>query len=1275
MEVENRGIHFLETHRAELIQSVSDVMPIADKMMSRKLIHKEAYEKIRAARTSQEKMRDVYDALRPGGDEVKAELYRILREECPLIIQKLSSPSSCSAREVDTARKKYINHIKSDCAVVKEYNSLIGERVWLDDRYMDLLLIQQHRKENERTEELRSKGNTLQQVLSKRDSKDFRNTRIECLFDSVPHGVTSKTVVLQGQAGIGKSFTTLKMMSDWASGKLYSDRFSYVFLLRCQELNLIAHKVSLHDLILYCCQDLEPVIPQILSQPEKVLFIVDGFDELKLSEEALKDFTTDPYEKMSVEQIMNSILRKKVLQNSCLAITTRPISIKILEKILKNPAYTEILGFSENRIKEYIQKFFKDEKKVERAFCYVKEHEGVLTACFVPVMCWIVCTVLREHFQEGTDISHILETETSIFVYFVSIILKHHCQESSLPPQDLLQRLSILAKSGIDKNEVLLKEEEVNSFFSDSAQVPSSFLNKILLKKSIGCKTVYSFMHLTFQEFFDALSYILCDEKDAKENMETLLKKHTFPDAKENMESFLKHKFFFLFTGSVSPFLFGLLNTNTLQFLKEEMTISIPSGVKPLLLDWLQSFISSIQNFCSSEESDFFFRCLYELHDPQFLCDVMQNVESMQLSFKTTVSPVFYCLRGCERLKSLDLYSCKFTEKVLEMLQPVVMKCEVLILDTRNIRDGGARVLSTVLKSHNCKIQNLSLLNSGLTDSSIDELCCGLQKLTCLTRFCLGAKRLSDDKLGTLLSTLSTQKDLSVVKLSVKEITEKTASSLTCFILQCYSLQEVLEDCMSAITWDLSITLTRPDVPEKEVKFKQEFTTYREADLLCQAFRNEGLIVKTCSLTMRNGKDLIPTVTLQHMVTELKLTWCMGTEKLVSAVTSFLQGCHRLQHLEFDPWCSEDDTDSVLLDDGDVYDQYLMKLLPTLTSARLLSGLSLNWECVTQTRATILREFYLRCPGLKIIHLNTFNRMYGRYLFLAEIHLQGESSPENVLHILFWSPQTSSLNSFCDIMEEAGFSFRNSGLVFLELDCKDIDGLNCELKVHHFIRAFVCEKSKLTDGTVHHLSSFLQKCCNLVTFRLFDCCSLSDEGLQGLLSPLRLMAFLKEVEIPVSCLTAPLALGFVSFLQSCDHLKLQLNCDWLKEEGIRVFHEYPGRPDCEGTVAGANCDWLIEEGSAVHPDSQGSSGWKVSHETGFIRALGSYFKKSDWKVTITGWRCNKETNHCTEEGQRELSCNSYITMKFREDPQIQPEQQQREEFLHEPLLKQKMEHE
>ncbi|KPP66633.1 hypothetical protein Z043_114846, partial [Scleropages formosus] len=234
MEVENRGIHFLETHRAELIQSVSDVMPIADKMMSRKLIHKEAYEKIRAARTSQEKMRDVYDALRPGGDEVKAELYRILREECPLIIQKLSSPSSCSAREVDTARKKYINHIKSDCAVVKEYNSLIGERVWLDDRYMDLLLIQQHRKENERTEELRSKGNTLQQVLSKRDSKDFRNTRIECLFDSVPHGVTN----------------------------------------------------------------LEPVIPQILSQPEKVLFIVDGFDELKLSEEALKDFTTDPYEKI-----------------------------------------------------------------------------------------------------------------------------------------------------------------------------------------------------------------------------------------------------------------------------------------------------------------------------------------------------------------------------------------------------------------------------------------------------------------------------------------------------------------------------------------------------------------------------------------------------------------------------------------------------------------------------------------------------------------------------------------------------------------------------------------------------------------------------------------------------------------------------------------------------------------------------------------------------------------------------------------------------------------
>lgn len=70
-------------------------------------------------------------------------------------------------------------------------------------------------------------------------------------------------------------------MSDWAFGRLYKDRFDFVFHLRCKELNQATGRKSLMDLLNYN-QSSSSMIKQVLCQsPERVLFLVDGFDELK----------------------------------------------------------------------------------------------------------------------------------------------------------------------------------------------------------------------------------------------------------------------------------------------------------------------------------------------------------------------------------------------------------------------------------------------------------------------------------------------------------------------------------------------------------------------------------------------------------------------------------------------------------------------------------------------------------------------------------------------------------------------------------------------------------------------------------------------------------------------------------------------------------------------------------------------------------------------------------------------------------------------------------
>lgn len=79
----------MDKHRAELIQRIIIVMPIADDLLQRCLIHEEVYSNIHATRTSQEQMRLLYEALNSGGVKVKSAFYRILLEQQPQLVQDL----------------------------------------------------------------------------------------------------------------------------------------------------------------------------------------------------------------------------------------------------------------------------------------------------------------------------------------------------------------------------------------------------------------------------------------------------------------------------------------------------------------------------------------------------------------------------------------------------------------------------------------------------------------------------------------------------------------------------------------------------------------------------------------------------------------------------------------------------------------------------------------------------------------------------------------------------------------------------------------------------------------------------------------------------------------------------------------------------------------------------------------------------------------------------------------------------------------------------------
>lgn len=89
------GANFMDHHREMLIQKVSSVVEIADCLKSKNMISDEMYNKINVpSLTSQQQMRDLYRVLNSGGKAVKEEVYKILRNKMPGLVDDLESGSS-----------------------------------------------------------------------------------------------------------------------------------------------------------------------------------------------------------------------------------------------------------------------------------------------------------------------------------------------------------------------------------------------------------------------------------------------------------------------------------------------------------------------------------------------------------------------------------------------------------------------------------------------------------------------------------------------------------------------------------------------------------------------------------------------------------------------------------------------------------------------------------------------------------------------------------------------------------------------------------------------------------------------------------------------------------------------------------------------------------------------------------------------------------------------------------------------------------------------------
>nr|XP_042701249.1 NACHT, LRR and PYD domains-containing protein 3-like [Chrysemys picta bellii] len=537
-------------------------------------------------------------------------------------------------------------------------NSRLGENVKLNSRYTKLIIVNEHRHKKQREHEIMALGRRHAEILTKHASP----ITIGDLFESDGNGQSPQIVVLQGAAGIGKTLTAKKIMLDWANEELYQSRFDYVFYINCREINFISEQRSVEDLILENCPDQNAPRKEILMTPEKLLFIIDGFDELRFSfNQSTSNQCSDPCEKQPVEIILSSLFRKEVLLKSYLIITTRPIALEKLGQCLKDERYAEILGFSENEREEYFYKFFGNEEQARKAFNFVKDNEMLFTMCFVPLVCWIICTVLKQQMEAGEDLAQTSSTITGVYMHYLDSLLKGHSSTSKQQVQGNLKGLCSLAADGIWRKNILFVEEDVKKHGLDKPDF--LFLNENIFQKGIDCECVYTFIHLSFQEFFAALFYVL-EKEETVENSETAIQ-----PVEKLFEKCEKSRNDLMLT---VRFLFGLLNKKRMEEMEKKLSCKIAPKIKNNLLTQVKEKLSlslfKYDKLPFDEDTTIlyfeYFHCLYEIGETEFVQSAMHHLTELKLLHRifTKMDQIVlqFCIKNCCKLESVYLDTCTF---------------------------------------------------------------------------------------------------------------------------------------------------------------------------------------------------------------------------------------------------------------------------------------------------------------------------------------------------------------------------------------------------------------------------------------------------------------------------------------------------------------------------------------------------------------------------------------------------------------------------------------
>ena len=327
-------------------------------------------------------------------------------------------------------------------------------------------------------------------------------TNMTAIFKAHAECQRPRTVLIEGDPGMGKTTYCQKLAYDWATKQNEWDpsfpEIEILLLLKCHEMKSDIWE-AIDDQILpeeMDDQAKECFFKFIRENQSKVLLVLDGLDE------------ADP----SNLKIFDNLIEGKELSGCYIVLTSRHETGRKARRYCDT--LWEIVGFTQGDAESFIHKYFKNVRKEPLAFKLIDMiwHEAgdLMELTKNPLNTALLCVICEDF--EGI----FPRSRTQLYIEIVLFVLRRYEQKKGLSSknEDLLTvykedllHLGEMALQSLRRRELYLEENKSEGRFIVSSKFGFLSLQATGSKRTVRVR--YAFLHKSFQEFFSGF-YLAC---------------------------------------------------------------------------------------------------------------------------------------------------------------------------------------------------------------------------------------------------------------------------------------------------------------------------------------------------------------------------------------------------------------------------------------------------------------------------------------------------------------------------------------------------------------------------------------------------------------------------------------------------------------------------------------------------------------------------------------------------------------------------------------------